>query len=314
MPDDSPSGSKAEGRELPPESDLPSGISQSPYTKFIDITRKIVAAAMAICGVGTVVCVHRDDHLRLTLRQDSGMWGWGVLVFEIGVLVCLGLTCALVIEHLARPIAPARHFLRSLFIRFMLIVLAVAALCRAMVAGYGAVQGIGAVFGTLVLLAAVRAHRTARVILAIVAAILLGLTLLGTQSSYQYARWHAEEIVAAGRELMDRCPSTDYRPYNVHPEIDPSGTFALMGVEIQPGDPRVPEVLRKLGARRIWVDADRVAVYVGTNRFDFSTFPQPEIEFQIYRLPHPDTTENPVWGFRGKGSTKITDKLWTNLY
>ncbi len=113
---------------------------------------------------------------------------------------------------------------------------------------------------------------------------------------------------------MDQVPETDFHPYNRHPESDKSGILALFGTEIQPGDPRVPSVLRKLGASRIWVDKERVAVYVGSNELNFSEFPHVEIEFQIYRIPHPDTTRNPVWGFGGKGATKITDRLWTNDY
>ena len=106
---------------------------------------------------------------------------------------------------------------------------------------------------------------------------------------------------------MDRCPQSDFHNFNI-------GWYAFFGEEIQPSDPRVPVVLRKLGARRIWVDAERVAVYVGTNEFDFSTFPRPEIEFQIYRAAHPATHERFIWGSPGKGSTKLTDRLWTNLY
>jgi hypothetical protein len=157
----------------------------------------------------------------------------------------------------------------------------------------------------------VREHGIARAALGTPAAILIGWTLLGTQSAYQYARWHADEIVAAGRELMDQCPETSF---GHHPELGRSQAHPLYGEEIQSSDPRVPRVLRKLGARRIWVDAERVGVCVGTNDLDFSVIPRPETEFQIYRDPHPTTTCSPVWGSPGKGSTKITDRLWTNLY
>ena len=58
-----------------------------------------------------------------------------------------------------------------------------------------------------------------------------------------------------------------------------------------------------MGAQRIWIDPDRIAVYVDGDR-----------EFQIYRDPHPGQTDNPVWGFRGKGATKINDRLWSNDY
>lgn len=136
-----------------------------------------------------------------------------------------------------------------------------------------------------------------------------GWTVLGTQSAYQYARWHADEIVRAGCDLMDRCPRTEYRacyPARIY--------TSLFGEEIALNDPRVPQVLRKLGARRIWVDGERVAVYVETNEFDFSCIPKPEIEFQIYRTPQPKTPHGPVWGSHGKSHTKLTDRLWTNIY
>jgi hypothetical protein len=183
-----------------------------------------------------------------------------------------------------------------------------------MALAFGPGQAVGSAIGMFLLLAAVRKRNTARAVLAVLAAIVLGLTLLNTQSPYQYARRHADKIVAAGCELMDRCPRTEYYSYNLHPEIDTSGILAIFGEEIQPDDPRVVSVLRKLGARRIWVDEERVAVYVGSNEFDFSGFPRPEIEFQIYRTPHTTTTSNPVWGFHGKGATRITDRLWTNDY
>ena len=113
---------------------------------------------------------------------------------------------------------------------------------------------------------------------------------------------------------MDQCPKSGFDRYNRHPEIDTSGILDLFGQEIQPTDRRVPKVLRKLGARRIWVDEDGVAIYVGLNRFDFSCIPQPGIEFQIYRYPHPTTGAGPVWGDKGKSATKLTDRLWTNVY
>jgi hypothetical protein len=304
------------GCEVVPEAGpaLETPAPHSTYLKLIDTARKTVAVAMAVCGVGLVICVNREDYLRLTLRRESGIWTWGCWVFGIGVLACLTATLALIVEYLARPAKPRLFTLRSLFVRSLLIVIAVVAVCLSMAFAYGPWQAIGAVIGTFLVLAAAREHRIVRVVLAILAAIMLGLTLLGTQSAYQYARRHADEIVAAGCELMDHCPKTGYYTYNRHPEIDTSGILALFGQEIQPGDPRVPSVLRKLGARRIWIDEERVAVYVGPNKFDFSCIPQPEIEFQIYRDAHPTTTCGPVWGDHGKGATRITDRLWTNVY
>ncbi len=287
--------------------------SYATYLKLIDNAKKAVAIGMVVCGPGFALCVNRDDYLRLTLKQGSGMWAWGASVFGVGVLACLVATLGFVVEYLARP-APTRFTLGSVFIRSLLILVAVVAVCLGMVLGYGVAQGIGAAIGTFLVLAAVREHRISRAILAVLAAIVMGWTLLGTQSAYQFARWHADEIVTAGCELMDQCPRTGYRAYSRHLEFDTNEASTLFGEEIQPTDPRVPRVLRKLGARRIWVDAEHVAVYVGVNEFDLSVIPRPEIEFQIYRTPHPTTISNFVWGTQGKDATKLTDRLWTNLY
>ena len=59
---------------------------------------------------------------------------------------------------------------------------------------------------------------------------------------------------------------------------------------------------------------ERVAVYVGRERLQILRVPNDEVEYQIYRLPHPTTTCNPVWGFKGKGDTEITDRLRSNDY
>jgi hypothetical protein len=301
------------GHEVVPEAgpslDMPE--SQSAYLKFIDNARKAVAIAMGVFGAGFVICANLDPGDGTDFGPRTRSFGTG---FAIGVYACLIVVLAFIVEHLARPAKPTPFTLRSLFVRSLFILITVVAIYYAMTIAYGPWQAIGAVVGTILLLAAVRENYITRIISAFLAVIVLGLTLLGTQSAYQYARWHADEIVAAGCKLMDQCPKTDYHTYNHHPEIDASNILALFGQEIQPSDPRVPNVLRKMGAHRIWVDEERVAVYVGSNQFDFSQFPYTGIEFQIYRLPHPDTTSNLVWGFRGKGATKITDRLWTNDY
>ena len=270
------------------------------YLRTVDCARKAVAIAMVIFGVGFGICVRRDDYLTGTSRQEPGIWAWGGKALGIGVLACLVAVLALIVEQLARPTDPKRIALRSLLIRALLITIAVVALCFSMALAYGAWHAIGAVIGTFFLLAAVRQHDTPRAILAVLAAIVLGLTLWGTQTAYQYARRHADEVVAAGCELADQCPRADHRTYSPHPE---SHTRDLVGQEIDSSDPRVPKALRRLGAQRIWVDDERVAVYVGG-----------DTEFQIYRAPHATTTYNPVWAPRWKGSTKFTDRLWTNMY
>ena len=219
------------------------------------------------------------------------------------------MTGVLVVEHFARPSKPEPFTFRSLFLRFLLILATAIVVGDSMAFAFGVWQAIGAVAGFFLLLSAVREHGRRRLLSTFFCVIVLGLTVLSTQSTYQYARRHADEIVAAGRELMEKVPATDFRP-----QPNKSSTEALVGAEIPPSDPRVPSVLRKLGARRIWVDKERVAVYVGSNESDFSQFPHIEIEYQVFRAPHPDTTCNPVWGFKGKDATKITDRLWTNDY
>jgi hypothetical protein len=292
-----------------------SEISAAPagYLRFIEIARKVVAATMAVCGVSFVVCAHRDEYLRLTLGMESGFWVWGCGVCGIGVLVCLAATLLLVVERLARPAVPT-GFAARLLVRGGFLLVTVGAICFCMTLAFGPGQAIGAAGGSLLALGAVRARHIVRIAFAVSAVIVLGSTLAGTQSPYQYARRHADEIVAAGCQLMDQCPEAEFRRYNPRNPADASDAQALFGQEIQPNDPRVPPILRKLGARRIWVDKERVAVYVGSGLLDFFLFSRPEIEFQSYRAPHPHTCDNPVWGFRGKGHTKINDRLWTSEY
>jgi hypothetical protein len=249
------------------------------YLRLVDNARKTVAIVMAICAAGLILCVGRDGDLQLTLGRDSGIWRWAIGACGIGIAACLVVTIALVIEYLARAPAPTSFTLRSLLFRSAVILLAVGGIGFWMGSAYGPEKGIGAMIGAFLLLAAVLERRPSRALLAL---LVLGIVAWGTQSAYQYASRNADQIVAAGGELKNRLAK---------------------GGEIEPGDPRVPEVLRNLGARRIWVDEQRVAVYVGD-----------DVEFQIFRTPHPDTTCNPVWGVRGKGATKITDRLWTNQY
>jgi hypothetical protein len=90
------------------------------YLKLIDNARKVVAIAMAVCGIGLVVCVNRDDFLRLTLRRESEVWAWGCWVFGAGILVCLVGTFALIVEYLARPAKPTPFALRLAFVRALL--------------------------------------------------------------------------------------------------------------------------------------------------------------------------------------------------
>lgn len=287
------------GREAVPETGLVlvAAAAHGTYMRRIDTARKAVAVAMAIFAVGVVVCVNRDDYLRLTLRGEPGIWTWGCWVFGIGVLACLTATLALILEYLARPAEPKPFTLRSMLIRSLSILAITVVVCFWMARAYGPWQAIGAVIGTFLVFAALREHASLRVSLAVSALIVFGLTLLGTQSAFQYARRNADEIVAAGCKLADQCPKTGY-----HDAVDAHG-HTLFGQEIDPSDLRVPSVLRKLGSQRIWVDDERVAIYVGG-----------DTEFQISREPHPRLHALPVWAPHWKGSTEFTDRLWTNVY
>jgi hypothetical protein len=267
------------------------------YLRWIDRARKAVAVAMVICAVGFVVCARRGDYIREALGRDPGLWTLGIQVLGIGILACLAATIALIIEHLARPAASKPFALRSMLIRSLFILTVTGAVCFWMVCAYGFWQAIGAATGAFLVFAALRESAWLRMALAVLAVIVLGSTLRGTQSAFQYARRNAAEIVEAGCKLADQCPKTEY-----HRAV---GTYggALFGQEIDPNDSRVPSVLRKLGARRIWVDDERVAIYVGW-----------DTEFQISREPHPRLHADPVWAQRWKGSTEFTDRLWTNVY
>ncbi len=236
---------------------------------------------MVVCGLAWILCVRCDDYRTVTLRLPPGMWAWGVWTFGIGVCACLTATFLLMVEHVARPAAPTPLSLRSLLLRVLAVLVAVSVIALGMGVGYGNWQAIGAVVGTFLALAAWRAHRMARATLAVLALLLLGLTLASTQSAYQFARRHADEIVAESRNLMDRLPEVQ---------------------EIESDDPRVPQVLHRLGARSIVVDSTRVAVLVpGLWR----------AEFHIYR--DPARTLKPVWVThygKGAGRLQITDRLW----
>ncbi len=278
--------------------------SQAAYLKFINNARKAVAIMMVVCGVAFIIFLKRYDYLCGTLRRDRGLWMWGTWVFGIGVAACLVAALAFIIEYVVRPVAPKPITLRSLFLRSLLTIITIAAICYSMIFAFGPAQGIGATIGTFLLLAALKKHNKRHYACAILAVIVLGLTLLGTQSAYQYARWHADEIVAAGCELMDNCPIKDYYTYNQHPEIDTAGILALFGQEIQPSDPRVPNVLRKLGALRIWVDEERVAVYVGSNKFDLSCIPNPGSSSRYTEFPTLPLRAILSGDFMGKGPPK----------
>ena len=69
--------------------------------------------------------------------------------------------------------------MRWLFVRALLILVAVAAITFSLYVAYGPGQAIGGAVGTLLLLAAVREHSVNRWVLVILATVVLGLTLWG---------------------------------------------------------------------------------------------------------------------------------------
>ncbi len=204
--------------------------------------------------------------------------------------------------------------LRSMLIRLLFILIIAVVVCLSMATAYGPWQAIGAVMSIFLVLAAVRKHRIARVVLAILAAMMLGLTLLGTQSAYQYARWHADEIVAAGCELMDRCPKTDYHTYNRHPEIDTSGVLGLLAKRFS----RPISVSQgRFGTWGCAASGLTKSVWPSTLGQTSSTFRvSPSLgsssRYTEFRIPRPHAT---LFGAtKGRAATRITDRLWTNIY
>ena len=142
---------------------------QVAYVKFIDAARKADAVAMAIFGIGYGICANRTDYLTETLRQEPGIWLWGRLVFGIGVLGCLIATLLLVVEGLARPVAPKPFTLRALLVRSLLIILGSTTVGVLMLTLFGVSHAIGAVTGVLLVLAAWREHRVGSYVLAVLA-------------------------------------------------------------------------------------------------------------------------------------------------
>jgi hypothetical protein len=266
------------------------------YVDRIDMARKAVVAAMAVCGVGAVVCIRQDDYLTGTLRYEPGMWRWGAWTFGIGVCACFVATFVLVIEYLARSAASDPVVSRPFLARLSALLLIVVAVGVLMTLGFGWAQGVGGVVGGILLLAALRERRGVRMLLAVLSSIVFGLTLWSTQSAYQYARRNAGEVVAAGRSLLDQWPK---------------GQTAR---EIEISDPRVPKAFHDLAASRVWIDERTVSVYVPARR-GFR-----DREFLISRASESSNTSNigdSVWIKRPSNKddmVKICDGLWMTDY
>lgn len=249
---------------------------------------------MALFGVGCIACVIGNGWLKEWLREDSELAMWIAWATALGMIACLMATLALIVEWLARPTDPGRFALWSLCLRAVVITASASVLGLSMAHSYGAWQAVGAVIGALLALGAAQHQQPRRAVLGLLAVLLLGWTFYGTQTAYQFARRHSGEIVAAGQELADRVG----RHSGCTPHPDSTGE---MGHVINPGDPRVPRILRDLGAKHIWLDDEQVAIDVGN-----------DTEFQIYHEPHPMFRSNTVWEAKHSKatSTKITDRLW----
>jgi hypothetical protein len=256
---------------------------RSVYLNYIDYLKKALVIIMAISGACHVLCSNRISYLTYASGYiGSALWTWGEWISGIIVLACFVTTLAFVVEYLARPIAPRPFKLQSVLIGFLLITSSIVAICYIMVITFGPWQGVGATIGVFMLLFAIKREQTGRPLFVIFAVIFLGLTILSTQTAYQYACRHTDEIIVAGNELMDQYSEKDDMK------------------EIKISDPTVPPILRKLGADKIMVDKDHVCICASGLY---------ESEFQIFRTP--PTTYSPVWMSRSKGAGtfEISDKL-----
>jgi hypothetical protein len=100
------------------------------------------------------------------------------------------------------------------------------------------------------------------------------------------------QIVAAGCQLVDRCRSEQgsLRP----------------GQQIPVDDPRVSNVLRRLGAQQIWAHRDCVEICTSSRHGRYR-----EVWFQILREPS-QYRPKAIQGVYCKGNTRFTDQLWSN--
>jgi hypothetical protein len=77
-------------------------VSTHTYNRHIYIARKVVAAAFAVCGAGSVYSANRIEWLEGVMRGDAGLWGVAAAVFGVGTHICLAAVCGLIIEALFR--------------------------------------------------------------------------------------------------------------------------------------------------------------------------------------------------------------------
>lgn len=258
---------------------------------FIDRVRKTVAVAMLVFGIGYVICVHRDDYLRVTLGRELDAWTWGMLLFLLGLYACLFTTLLLLVEYVARPLPPAEFRWWPMLFRMCWILAGLAGIGYWFGNGYGTGQGIGAVIGLYLLLAAVQQSHPERAFLAGAAVVLLAVVLGSTQSAYQHACRHADAIVAAAEELMARCSAES------------------AGEEIPVEDQRVSSSLRELGIDRIWATHGSVFLHVPGHVFINDR------EFIVLADGKQGVEAKWIQRFRGKsGFCKINERLWMTDY
>jgi hypothetical protein len=269
--------------------------ANSSYLKIVDNARIAVAITSVVCGICAVIFNNCDDYFTVTLRREPGIWMWGKWIFGIGFLACLAGSLILIIEYLARPATPKSIKFLPIFFRSVFMIIAIAAISYLMLIFYGCMQAVGATIGIFLLLAALKNDYIARVILAVLALIVLCPTLLSTQSTYQYACKHADEIVSAGCEMMDQWPQDRV--------IDVNRTD-------QPLPGPLPRVLRKLGVQSIFFERDFASLYVPGTLFS-------DREFMIYRTPDPEKLRESVFIRRPTNKDmccQINDRLWMTDY
>jgi hypothetical protein len=75
--------------------------ASSTYERRINFARIFVAIAFGICGAGVVVSTNSIER-NATIPGMPPAWGYVAVAFAVGMLVCLGLTLALVIEGIFR--------------------------------------------------------------------------------------------------------------------------------------------------------------------------------------------------------------------
>jgi hypothetical protein len=177
------------------------------YAHCTDVARKAVAIAMALCGVGMVICIRQDDYLTGTLEQQPGIWRWGAYAFEIGVAASLAATFALVVEYLARPTASSRQGVGAFLMRLSVVIAVILGAGAAATAGLGLGQGIGVAIVAAFLVAALRGSGVARIVLMLFAAIVFGLICLASQPRDEPSQKGARQDTASSP--LPAAPATE---------------------------------------------------------------------------------------------------------